>query len=72
MTSPCHVIVVTYGEPPSPAFVKQLAYSWRILLGLTRTIAPIPKPLLPLIALWRARPGNRTWTTERYRSPPQK
>jgi hypothetical protein len=64
-----HVVVVTYGEPPTPAFKDQLVYSWRILLGLTRTIAPIPKPVLPLIALSRARFRNRLWTTEQYRSP---
>jgi protoheme ferro-lyase len=64
-----HVVVVTYGEPPTPAFKDQLVYSWRILLGLTRTIAPIPKPVLPLIALSRARFRNRLWTAERYRSP---
>jgi protoheme ferro-lyase len=60
---------VTYGEPPTPAFVDQLVYSWRILLGLTRTIAPIPKPVLPIIALSRGRFRNRLWTTEGYQSP---
>jgi protoheme ferro-lyase len=64
-----HVVLVTYGEPPAPAFSEQLAYSWRILLGLTRTIAPIPKPLLPIIALARARGRTRLWTAETYRSP---
>ena len=54
-----HVVLVTYGEPPTPAFAGHLAYSWRILLGLTRTIADIPRPLLPLIALARARTRNR-------------
>lgn len=64
-----HVVLVTYGEPPTPAFVEQLAYSWRILLGLTRTVAPIPLPLVPLIALARARSRNRTWRAYRYASP---
>ena len=64
-----HVVLVTYGEPPTPAFSEHLTYSWRILLGLTRTIAPIPKPVLPLIALSRARLRNRLWTAEQYRSP---
>lgn len=64
-----HVVLVTYGEPPTPAFAGHLAYSWRILLGLTRTIADIPRPLLPLIALARARTRNRTWTAEGYGSP---
>ena len=35
-----HVVLVTYGEPPTPGFLDQLVYSWRILLGLTRTVAP--------------------------------
>ncbi|TMQ73172.1 MAG: ferrochelatase [Candidatus Eisenbacteria bacterium] len=50
-----HVVVVTYGEPPDPVFTDQLVYSWRILLGLTLTVAP----------------GKRTtqWKLERYRSP---
>jgi protoheme ferro-lyase len=64
-----HVVLVTYGEPPTSAFLPQLTYSWRILLGLTRTIAPIPRPVLPLIALARARYRTRMWNTERYRSP---
>jgi len=64
-----HVVLVTYGEPPTPAFLDHLVYSWRILLGLTRTIASIPKPVLPMIALSRARLRNRMWTDERYGSP---
>ena len=50
-----HAILVTYGEPRSPAFIEQLVYSWRILLGLTRSVADIPAPLVPIIALSRAR-----------------
>ena len=57
-----HIILITYGEPPTPAFTDQLRYSWRILLGLTRLVAPIPRPLLPLIALSRARTRNRLWS----------
>lgn len=64
-----HVVLVTYGEPPTPAFAEHLAYSWRILRGLTRTIADIPRPLLPLIAVARARARNRTWRAEGYGSP---
>jgi protoheme ferro-lyase len=64
-----HVVLVTYGEPPAPAFFDQLTYSWRILLGLTRTIAPIPKPVLPVIALSRARGRTSQWTQAQYRSP---
>lgn len=64
-----HVVLVTYGEPPTPAFGEQLVYSWRILLGLTRTVAPIPRPLLPVIALARARGRQKLWTEHRYASP---
>jgi ferrochelatase len=64
-----HVVLVTYGEPPTADFFAQLRYSWRILLGLTRSVAPIPVPVLPLIALKRARLRSRTWRGERYGSP---
>ena len=60
---------MTYGEPPTPAFVDQLVYSWRILLGLTRSVAPIPMPLVPVIALSRARGRTRLWNSYRYASP---
>ena len=69
MTRTRHVVLVTYGEPPSPAFMGQLLYSWRILLGLTRTVAAIPKPVLPLIALSRGFGRRRMWTAESYESP---
>ncbi len=64
-----HIILVTYGEPVTPAFVEQLVYSWRILLGLTRTVADIPAPLIPLIALSRARGRNTLWRRSAYTSP---
>jgi len=64
-----HVILLTYGEPPSASFLAQLRYSWRILLGLTRTVAPIPLWVLPFIALRRARLRRRLWLDERYTSP---
>jgi ferrochelatase len=64
-----HLILITYGEPPTPAFRPQLKYSWRILLGLTRSVAAIPPWLLPVIALSRARTRWRLWTRERYTSP---
>ncbi|HYE85620.1 MAG TPA: ferrochelatase [Vicinamibacterales bacterium] len=64
-----HIVLVTYGEPPSPAFHEQLVYSWRILLGLTRSVADIPAALLPVIALSRARGRNTLWRRERYSSP---
>ncbi len=69
MKGPRHVVLVTYGEPPTAAFVDQLVYSWRILLGLTRTVAPIPAPLVPLIAWSRGRGRHRLWTTHGYSSP---
>lgn len=64
-----HVVLLTYGEPPSAAFGAQLKYSWRILLGLTRSVAPIPLPVLPIIALSRARFRRKLWSDERYTSP---
>jgi protoheme ferro-lyase len=64
-----HVVLVTYGEPETPAFIEQLVYSWRILLGLTRTVADIPAPLIPLIALSRGRGRNALWKRYGYTSP---
>jgi protoheme ferro-lyase len=64
-----HAVLITYGEPPEPRFGDQLKYSWRILLGLTRTVAPIPAYVLPMIALSRARFRVKLWTDEHYRSP---
>lgn len=64
-----HVVLVTYGEPPTPAFMDQLVYSWRILVGLTRTVAPIPRPVLPIIALSRARGRQASWVEHGYGSP---
>lgn len=64
-----HVVLLTYGEPETPATLAQLRYSWRILLGLTRRVASIPAAVMPIIALSRARLRNRLWTRERYGSP---
>ncbi len=64
-----NVLLLTYGEPPEPGFFAQLRYSWRILLGLTRSVAPIPLPVLPVIALSRARLRTATWRAESYSSP---
>ena len=64
-----HVILLTYGEPPRADLIAQLRYSWRILLGLTRSVADIPAPLLPVIALMRAATRATTWTRERFGSP---
>lgn len=64
-----HIVLVTYGEPITPALIEQLVYSWRILLGLTRTVADIPAPLIPLIAVARARGRNVLWRRSGYTSP---
>jgi protoheme ferro-lyase len=64
-----HVVLATYGEPPAPGFVDQLAYSWRILLGLTRKVSAIPRPVLPVIALARAHGRRQLWREHGYGSP---
>jgi protoheme ferro-lyase len=64
-----HLVLVTYGEPLSPSFMQQLIYSWRILLGLTRSVAKIPAAAIPVIALSRARGRRRLWRAHRYSSP---
>ncbi len=64
-----HAILLTYGEPPEAEFLPQLKYSWRILLGLTRSVAPIPMPVVPMIALSRGRLRAKTWREESYSSP---
>lgn len=64
-----HVVLVTYGEPTRPSFADQLAYSWRILVGLTRKVDAIPRPLLPIIALARARGRRALWRQYDYASP---
>jgi protoheme ferro-lyase len=64
-----HVVLVTYGEPRKRGFIGQLVYSWRILVGLTRTVASIPKLLLPIIAVSRGAGRRKLWTDERYESP---
>lgn len=64
-----HVVLITYGEPPRARFGDQLKYSWRILLGLTRSVAPIPVVVLPFIALQRAQFRVNLWRKEKYESP---
>ncbi len=64
-----HVVLLTYGEPPAARFMPQLAYSWRILWGLTRRVAPIPPFVLPIIALARARFRVGLWRQHAYTSP---
>lgn len=64
-----HLVLTTYGEPPSSSFTEQLVYSWRILQGLTRTVADIPQAAIPFIALSRAHGRRRLWQANDYRSP---
>lgn len=64
-----HLVLTTYGEPPLPRFTDQLVYSWRILQGLTRTVADIPQAALPFIALARAHGRRRMWKENDYMSP---
>lgn len=64
-----HLVLITYGEPPSSSFAEQLVYSWRILQGLTRTVADIPQAAIPFIALSRARGRQRLWDANGYTSP---
>lgn len=68
MTRP-HLVLVTYGEPPAPSFIEQLVYSWRILQGLTRSVADIPQAAIPFIAWSRARGRQRLWKDHSYFSP---
>lgn len=64
-----HLVLVTYGEPPLASFTDQLVYSWRILQGLTRSVADIPQPAIPVIAWSRARGRRRLWQANGYSSP---
>ena len=64
-----HLVLTTYGEPPLPGFTDQLVYSWRILQGLTRTVADIPQAVIPFIALSRAHGRRRLWQANNYTSP---
>lgn len=63
------IILLTYGEPYHPKFADQYTYSLLILRRLTLLVAPIPRPLLPLIALRRAITRSKTWKEEGYASP---
>lgn len=69
MSARRHVVLLTYGEPPAATFGPQFAYSWRILFGLTRIIAPIPPLVVPMIAFQRARLRVAMWRDEGYSSP---
>lgn len=69
---PTGVILATYGEPPVNSFAQQWMYSYRILKGLTRKIAKIPAPLLPIIATARARGRVKLWKENAFASPLEK
>lgn len=66
---PVGVVLITYGEPERNSFAEQWMYSYRILERLTRKIAPIPKPILPIIATARARGRVKLWGEHDFRSP---
>ena len=61
--------MLTYGEPAEPRFGAQFWYSLRILQRLTRKVAPIPRPVLPFIALSRGRARVKLWRSESFKSP---
>jgi ferrochelatase len=63
------VICATYGEPERNSFAEQWIYSYRILKSLTRKIAKIPRPILPIIATARARGRVRLWHEHHFTSP---
>jgi ferrochelatase len=69
---PVGVILATYGEPAINSFAQQWMYSYRILKGLTRKIAKIPAPLLPVIATARARGRVKLWKENAFLSPLEK
>lgn len=63
------IVLVTYGEPTTPGFFAQWMYSLRILRQLTRKIARIPAPLLPVIATARALGRRALWSRHGFGSP---
>lgn len=63
------VLLLTYGEPARARFADQFTYSLLILRRLTKIVAPIPTPVMPLIALMRGRTRVKTWREEEYASP---
>jgi protoporphyrin/coproporphyrin ferrochelatase len=69
---PLGVILATYGEPQVNSFAQQWMYSYRILKGLTRKIAKIPAPVLPIIATARARGRVKLWRQNAFISPLEK
>ena len=63
------IILLTYGEPARAELRSQFEYSRRILHGLTRLVAPIPRWIVPALAARRALLRTLTWRSERYGSP---
>jgi protoporphyrin/coproporphyrin ferrochelatase len=63
------VILATYGEPRENGFAAQWMYSYRILRGLTRKIAPVPAALFPIIATARALNRVKLWREHQFGSP---
>jgi len=63
------IVLITYGEPPRASFLEQWRYSNRILMKLTRRVAPIPKLAVPLLGAWRGYNRMKTWRAENYASP---
>jgi protoporphyrin/coproporphyrin ferrochelatase len=63
------IVLATYGEPPESGFAAQWMYSYRILKRLTRKIAAIPAPVLPIIATSRAITRVKMWRRHNFSSP---
>lgn len=63
------IVLMTYGEPTENTFSAQWMYSYRILARLTRKIAKIPTPLLPLIATKRGWDRVAMWSEHDFVSP---
>lgn len=63
------ILLLTYGEPVQPNWGTQYDYSRRILSRLTRLVAPIPRPALPILAAYRGWRRVSLWRSERYTSP---
>jgi ferrochelatase len=63
------IVLTTYGEPPRGTFAAQWMYSYRILERLTRKIAKIPRPILPIIATARTRARVALWREQGFVSP---
>lgn len=63
------VVIVTYGEPQTNSFLEHWRYSNRILMKLTRLVAPIPKFIVPVLGARRGLLREKLWRKENYKSP---